>query len=171
MILYPFLIFSSIICLVASKIGGSNTTTTSTKSSPPIISCANGGRTLDIPSGSTATIRLALSPPGTLCTLTVIQGDNTIIPVGRSYDSNDWEAAAGTYNTLEYRCEKIACEVTLPQSNYENHTFQLDTFEHSLSIRDEIARFFEQATCELFIHRWYNCLFFTICELTRTYFS
>ncbi len=112
----------------------------------PIISCASSG-TFKLPSNIT-TARLALSSPGILCTLTLnIGNDDAVIPVGRSYDSNHWEAAAGTYNTLDFRCDMLSCEVSLPETFNQGKEFRLNTFEHNLSRRDEIARFLEQSTC------------------------
>ena len=74
----------------------------------------------------------------------------TWIPLGRSYDNHHWEAAAGVYNTLYYECDELSCKVTLPETidHHHNRKFQLNTFEHNLSRRDEIARFFEQSTCK-----------------------
>ena len=125
-------------------------------SSSPILSCANSG-TVNLPSGAT-TVRLALSPPGKMCTLTVKDknDEDTIIPIGRSYDNHDWEAGPGIHSTLVYKCDEISCEVNLPETknNHQNQILQLNTFEHSLPKRDEIARFFEQSTCK-FVH-WEN---------------
>ena len=112
----------------------------------PIIYCPNVG-TLDLPSGIT-TIRLAISSPKKLCTLTKSHRSKTneVFPVGRSYDNNEWEAVAGPYDTLTYNCDSVSCEVNIVDINDKDSKFQLTSFEHSITERDETARFFEQAT-------------------------
>jgi len=95
-------------------------------------------------------VRLTRAPSGTLCTLTRSDGSGPSIPVGRSYGSgngNDWERVAGPFASIEYDCSDSSyCEVTIPNISATKQIFELNTFEHGISKRDEIARFLEQAT-------------------------
>lgn len=108
-------------------------------------SCPSAGAgTLNVPSGST--LRLALSSSGKLCTLTQRSKDGKhIIPFSRSYDGNPWEAVAGPYNNLNIKCNSEYCQLDTPAINSSQH-FILESFERNLSLKDEAARFFEQAS-------------------------
>ena len=108
------------------------------------MSCPNSG-TIEVPSG--VVIRLPFSPSGKLCTLTRRNTDGfDIIPIIRSYDENPWENVAGPYKTLALNCNNYECDVIIPDSQDPNQTYILESFEHNVSLKDEAARFFEQAT-------------------------
>jgi hypothetical protein len=75
----------------------------------------------------------------------------TIAPVGRSYNGRLWEAMAGHFvETIYFECSKEneTCRVELPQA--ENTTkledqFVLISYEHSVTRKQDVARFLEQA--------------------------
>lgn len=91
------------------------------------------------------TVRFPVSRSGELVTLVRID-DTIYIPIGRSYDGNDWESVAGIEDTLVYDCEEEIlshqCTVTLPYSE----DYYLTVFNHTLTHRAEAARFLERAT-------------------------
>ena len=92
------------------------------------------------------TIKLENSDDGSLCTLVELTTDDEIKPVGRSYNSFDWEQYAGVFATSSFSCDADdACTVTLP-SPPAGHRYVLTSFEHSLSTEDEAARFLEKST-------------------------
>lgn len=95
---------------------------------------------------SATRVRLARAPSGKLCTLTRSDGSGPSVPVGRSY-GNDWERVAGPFAYVEYNCSDSSyCEVTLPIISSPKQIFELKTFEHGISKKNEVARFLEQAT-------------------------
>jgi hypothetical protein len=115
----------------------------SSSSLSPIIFCHTSGY-IEIPAGTSQ--RLGIAPAGVLCTLTRVNGNaEELVPVGRSYNNNQWETVAGTYKNVSYTCHDDFCEVTIPEISKEGDTFHLTGFQRSLSKRDEAARFFEQA--------------------------
>ena len=87
-----------------------------------------------------------------LCILTLKQvedGKESLIPLGRSYDDNDWETVAGPHR-LQFICDTKTCtSSSLPAIADNSSILQLTTFSSSdsnLSKRDVVARFFTQAT-------------------------
>jgi hypothetical protein len=125
-----------------------NTRLLSFSSSDPIIYCHTSGH---IEISSRTTQRLGIASSGVLCTLTRVNKDaNEVIPVGRSYNNNQWENVAGPYKNLSYNCNDHDnfCEVTIPEILKDGDTFHLTGFERQrpISKRDEAARFFEQAS-------------------------
>ncbi len=101
-----------------------------------------------------ATASLANAPLNQLCTLTRVNKNNSkeIAPVGRSYNNKNWEAVAGPYNAISYQCDGVKCDVQIPETintvgGGDEYVFQLRGYGNTqLSIEDEAARFFEQAT-------------------------
>ena len=107
---------------------------------------------IDSSSSNTGLIKLAKTvTPGTLCTLWTSQtsedGNKSFyIPVGRSYDGNDWERAAGKYDTLSWDCSAGdgTCLVTLPDT--DTQVYRLTSYLHTLTAEQTSARFFERAS-------------------------
>ena len=85
---------------------------------------------------------------GELLTLTRVDSEKDVIPVGRSYNGYDWETVAGPYDTLKYECNmgEDFCHVHVPEATSAEQVFQLSRFTHELSIKDNIARLLEQGT-------------------------
>jgi hypothetical protein len=96
---------------------------------------------------------ISRSSPNTLCTLTKVintNGVEKVVPLGRSYSSHDWEVSAGDvageiFKSGEFPCYEIGCQVHLPKLK-SGERYELTAFSHSLSEKDEIARFLETAT-------------------------
>lgn len=109
-------------------------------------SCPNTlGASIKVPSRTK--IRLQNAVDGKLCTLTLVNDGIERVPVGRSYNSNDWERVAGPYSSLTYSCyEDSYCVVSLPNTLSSNQEYRLTSYESSLPKRDEVARFLEQST-------------------------
>lgn len=118
------------------------------------------GETIDLGSAG-GTIELETST--NLCTLTQVMTDGssdttTIFPIARSYESHEWEAAAGPQATAIFAatssspitCESSSgvCTVTLPPllTTNDNAKYVLTTFVHAVSARNEAARFLEKTT-------------------------
>ena len=90
-----------------------------------------------------------------LCTLTKsvtssASGKVTLIPIARSYDSNPWEQAAGehaasAFDGNDIMCYTVGCQVHLPSLEV-GEEYLLSSSFHSLSEKDEYARFLETAT-------------------------
>lgn len=102
---------------------------------------------IEIPPGRT--VRLAIASQDRLCTLTRVNEENKeVIPVGRSYHNQKWEAVAGPYRTISYECNEGACVVKVPEVTKAGDVFQLRGYDRNrlLSQDDEVARFFEQAS-------------------------
>ena len=100
---------------------------------------------------TSSTVTLTNTPStGTLCTLFTTQnsldgGKTFYIPVGRSYDGNDWERVAGKYNTLEYTCDGGgSCTVDLP--DWETNTYFVTSYAYTLTPSQTSVRFFERAS-------------------------
>ena len=69
-------------------------------------------------------------------------------PVARSYEGNDWEAAAGFHGSIAITCDDSTsiCELRLPPlKNGESYQLQ-GLAAHLYSERDQVARFLEKAT-------------------------
>ena len=103
-----------------------------------------------VPSGQK--IKLSTSDQGQLCTLTRTIRNQEISPLGRSYDGQVWESVAGPFNRLEYECDETYCEVTIPVDSDKDHVYSLVSFHHSLTQKETIARFLEQASFGTTIH-------------------
>lgn len=109
------------------------------------------GETINLGS-SGGVFELELSNTGLLCTLTKVMTDgstSTPFPIARSYDAFEWESAAGplatqTFEDNDIRCDYDYCSMTLPSLTEANYV--LTAFNHSISPRDEAARFLEMAT-------------------------
>ena len=115
------------------------------------------------PVGETSTIgdgvvSVALSAANTLTTLSRVNVDeegieSSVVPIARSYNSNDWEKAAGRIvrNTMfddSWWCHDSACENNLPMLG-DGQLYKLTTTTaslRSLEGKSECARFFESAT-------------------------
>ena len=101
----------------------------------------------------TNNIRIALSSPRTLCTLTLKElfsdGEvKSISPLGRSYEEHDWETVQGPYNLI-FDCNEYDCGTSFPILPSDTHVYQLTTFVEdsvSPSFQDKASRFLEQAT-------------------------
>lgn len=99
---------------------------------------------------TSSTVTLTNTPStGTLCTLFTTQnsldgGKTFYIPVGRSYDGNDWERVAGKYSALEYTCNGDTCTVDL--SDWESNTYFVTSYSYTLIPSQTSARFFERAS-------------------------
>jgi len=107
-------------------------------------------------------VRLYRSDPGTLCYMVLSKGGEDaattdMIPVLRSYNGRDWENYATTeLEDLDIECQETnnGCIVDLPSPNESSgagnddsaYHYRLMSFESSLSKKDEMARFLEQAT-------------------------
>jgi hypothetical protein len=74
--------------------------------------------------------------------------DYYIVPVARSYNSNNWERVAGPYAT-ELSISNC-CSLSIPNlssvSSSDNGKFILMSFSHSASNKEEVSRFFQQTT-------------------------
>ena len=130
------------------------------------ISCPLPGTTTVLTSLSTTGGTLTLSTINTigqLCTLTKqttynIDEDPTIVPLARSYDKEPWSNAAGEIPAVMlsngFNCfdsdtgtdDGEYCSVDLPPLDVSNsgEMYVLTTYEHSLSERDQVSRFFSQ---------------------------
>lgn len=112
----------------------------------PTLECQTSSQ-FQVPPGTRA--RLAKAPLDQLCTLTRVNYDkNEVVPVGRSYQQNEWEAVAGPYRNLFYDCNEESCDVEIPDVVRDGDVFELRGFARNrpFSREDEAARFFEQAT-------------------------
>ena len=94
--------------------------------------------------------RIAISSSNTLCTLILISNESdhdseSLIPVARSYEGNNWEAVNGPYK-VEFFCEEIYCNISFPTLNPLQYSFSLTTFSHDFSLQDTASRFLEQTT-------------------------
>lgn len=93
-------------------------------------------------------VKLNLSGANKLCTLIEVTPAGYLKPMGRSYDTNDWEPSAGDYSTLKFECILDgSCSVNLPTILRDTARYQLTSFSApSYSSNDIAARFLEQAT-------------------------
>lgn len=97
--------------------------------------------------------RLSLSRENSLCRLTLVERPNdgrneTIYPIARSYEGNNWEAARGPFN-VKFECLRSTCRTSIPKLPSENHVYILKTSSYSMNdiiIQDDASRFLEQAT-------------------------
>jgi uncharacterized protein (DUF1501 family)/uncharacterized protein (DUF1800 family) len=95
---------------------------------------------------SNTVVSLIASKTGEICTLSRVGSDGSYAPVGRSYDGLEWESVAGPYTSLRFNCSDGSCSVTTPPSETSDQQFVLTTFQHKVTKREEVARFFEQVT-------------------------
>lgn len=90
--------------------------------------------------------RVFLKRSNQLCTLWQVHPERKqVIPVGRSYEGNEWEAYSGRWSNLTFVCNSDSCSITLPNLP-ELYFYELVAFDYELPRQDEIARFLEQAT-------------------------
>mmetsp|Transcript_19333 Transcript_19333/g.27328 ORF Transcript_19333/g.27328 Transcript_19333/m.27328 type:complete len:1758 (+) Transcript_19333:76-5349(+) len=100
---------------------------------------------------SAGLINLERSSSVSLCTLTKIitheSGDNTLMPVARSYYGNDWEVSAGVFASIvSPQCATASCSLDLPPLA-ANENYMLTTLaEPERTYHDKVARFLEQAS-------------------------
>ena len=83
-----------------------------------------------------------------LRTLVKLSADGqSLSPISRSYNGGDWENVAGKYISLHIQCEEsdTFCTVALPPLE-DNSMYQVRSMTYTLSMKDEFARFLEQAT-------------------------
>lgn len=95
---------------------------------------------------SNTMVSLIPSNTGEICTLSRIASDGSYAPVGRSYDGFEWESVAGPHTSLKFTCSGGSCSVTTPSTESSDQKFVLTTYQHSITKREEVARFFEQVT-------------------------
>jgi hypothetical protein len=117
-----------------------------------ILSCPLAGDTPLVVTAGSVILQIANT---TLCTLSKSinsseSGEVTFIPIARSYDNNPWEQSAGEYaasviNNTDIECYAVGCQLNLPGLE-TGATYILSSSSHSLSGRDEYARFLETAT-------------------------
>lgn len=74
----------------------------------------------------------------------------TVIPLARSYDLNDWELSPGdvavsTFENVDFLCFDQGCQINLPKLEM-GEKYQLVSSAYSLGLRDEYARFLETAS-------------------------
>ncbi|KAL3921613.1 MAG: hypothetical protein SGILL_002661 [Bacillariaceae sp.] len=70
-----------------------------------------------------------------------------LVPVGRSYGGQQWEASAGPFSAFDWNCGGASCTIDLPDPEF-GRSFVLITYTHTHSYTqyDEIARFLEKTT-------------------------
>jgi hypothetical protein len=95
-------------------------------------------------------LRFYNSESGKICTLVQVSPDRlSFKPVGRSYDSREWEASSGEFSSLQWLCENGSCIVDLPTLP-QGSIYKLTSFDTSniaaIGNKNDIARFLEQAT-------------------------
>lgn len=110
--------------------------------------CPPGEGSIDL--ASSGPLEFSLSSSNRLCTLVMVApGQTSFKPIGRSYDGNDWEAAAGDFSTLSWSCtDGSSCVTTLPDLA-SGAMYKLKSYDAPQLFSeevDEIARFLEQAT-------------------------
>jgi hypothetical protein len=97
-------------------------------------------------------VRLSNSDEGAVCLLTIVKtSSNTkkdfVVPLGRSYDGNEWEVVPPFYVHLE--CDddddEDDCTFTLPKTT-DQEKFYLTKLKHSISEEEEVSRLLNQAT-------------------------
>lgn len=108
-----------------------------------------------------ASIEIENSPLlDTLCTLTFLQynpnGDDIIIPIGKTYDGHNWELSGGPFiHSIQFDCSSSSSSCTVitppkpdssPQSKFQLISFQLSSSSSQLKSQNIAARFFEQVT-------------------------
>ena len=101
---------------------------------------------------ATITLTNTLSS-GQLCTLfEITTSDPTLdnvyeyyIPVGRSYDGNNWERVAGKHSELSYDCSANdgTCSVTLPEVSTSK--YYMAAYKYELTGKQSWIRFMEKA--------------------------
>jgi hypothetical protein len=74
--------------------------------------------------------------------------DTEYIPVGRSYDNNDWEASPGLHKRLPIACDMFSsvrkCQLSLTVDT--DDMYFLTKYTHSISEEAMVANFLEMAT-------------------------
>jgi len=83
-----------------------------------------------------------------LCTLVEIDVDGHLKPVARSYHSYNWEASAGPYSILTFKCTADLCTTDLPVLK-SGAKYQLTTFNapsYFTNSKDKAAKYLERST-------------------------
>ncbi len=123
-------------------------TNTNAFSCPPV-----GDASIDVTSGS-----VTLSRSDKICTLTKAvvfnDGKTSLIPIAISYDNNPWEQSAGEFAASVFAsrgilCRAEGCEMYLPplvRIGRFREAYLLKSYDHSLTPKEEYARFLETAT-------------------------
>lgn len=117
------------------------------------LSCPGVSEEVFLNAGTTRILRAA---SGEMCLLSVVVLDNVsnevvkVLPLARSYDEYDWELSSGSFplsllSGADWSCFDIGCQIDLPPLS-QGQAYRLMSFEHSLSQRDEVARFLESAS-------------------------
>jgi len=97
----------------------------------------------------------AVGQDGLLCTLTKVADGKSIIPLARSYDSQDWSNAAGEvaattlkdgWDCYDQDVGEVYCTAHLPPLEHENEAYVLTTYNRALSRKNQLSRFISQAT-------------------------
>ena len=115
--------------------------------------------------GNTSTFAVEKSAPDALCMVFRVTGssqnadldsinpnsslsDYDMIPVARSFNGYDWKRTAGPYaQSLDIACDDTECQLAIPPlSGSLDWRFVLMPFQHSVSEKAEISRFFHQTT-------------------------
>ena len=115
--------------------------------------------------GNTSTFTVEKSAPDALCMVfrVTCSGENAdldsispnsslsdynIIPIARSFNGYDWRRTAGPYaQSLGIVCDDSECQLSIPTlSDLLEGRFVLMPFQHSVSEKAEISRFFHQTT-------------------------
>ena len=99
------------------------------------------------------TIQINMAPSNKLCILTIKRfddGENTTIPLGRSYENQPWETSPGPYFlSLKFNCDDSSCTTNNLPDRPADYVFQLSTYSFSQrnpKSQDIAARFLEQTT-------------------------
>jgi len=105
-----------------------------------------------------ANIVISKSSFDKLCTLTFLKhnpdGDDIIIPVGKTYDGHNWELSSGPFvHSIQFDCSPSSCTFVTPskldsspQSKFQLTSFELSSSSSQLKSQNIAARFFEQVT-------------------------
>ena len=97
-----------------------------------------------------ATIIIETAPKNTLVVLARRTSRINYIPVSRSYDGNDWEAAAGIHSNLSIFCGRDVssgirkCQLPIPVAS--NDVYFITKYRNEISDKARVARFLERST-------------------------
>ena len=92
-----------------------------------------------------AGLNLVNAPIGSLCTLVQVSATDEVKPVARSYDGEDWEAAAGDFASTSVLCNGGECHIESILAASKNK-YLLTSFTHELTDDQIKARFLERTT-------------------------
>ena len=159
--------FAHIVLFLTSlpKLVNSQTFTCPGLGSDPVVIPTDGGgpgglvRSIDKSNADSVCVLVRVTPTpsnnvddmnSVTITRSTISADYNIIPVARSYNNNDWERVAGPYDSkLQI---SGCCSLTIPTNVHgmtnDSSKFQLllMSFSTSLTSKEEVSRFFQQAT-------------------------